>query len=173
MKKVLGIPFFSRPVLQVAPDLLGKFLVRRSGRHEVFSMITETEAYDGERDLACHARNGKTLRNEPLYERAGTIYVYFTYGMHWMLNVVTGEKGYPAAVLIRGLEDVTGPARLTKKFDIDKRLNKKKLGKISGLWIEDRGVVVKKCDIKKTPRIGVHYAGIWAQKSYRFVLSRK
>jgi DNA-3-methyladenine glycosylase len=135
-------------------------------------MIVETEAYDGMRDLACHARNGKTKRNAPMFDKAGTIYVYFTYGMHWMLNLVAREENYPAAVLIRALGDVSGPARLTKKLRIDKRLNYKLLGKQSGLWIEDRGVGIKKRDILRTPRIGINYAGKWAEKSYRFVLKK-
>jgi len=171
MRCVLTKKFFNRPVLEVAPDLIGKFLVRRYRGKEIASMIMETEAYDGVHDLACHARNGKTKRNTPMFDEAGTIYVYFTYGMHWMLNLVTGEKEYPAAVLIRGLEDVSGPARLTKKFHIDRKLNHKPLGKPSGLWVEDRGVVITRREIKRTPRIGVSSAGEWAKKPYRFVLS--
>lgn len=136
-------------------------------------MILETEAYDGPKDKACHARSGRTGRNFPMFERASTIYVYFTYGMHWMLNLVTGVKEYPAAVLIRGVESVNGPGRLTKYFSIDKELNAQKLGKRSGLWVEDRGVVISKKDIKRTGRIGVAYAGIWAKKPYRFVVGSK
>ena len=169
-RKILTRAFFNRPTLKVAEELIGKFLVRKIGRKEVASMIVETEAYDGPLDLACQARSGKTKRNFPMFEEAGTIYVYFTYGMHWMLNLVTGEKEYPAAVLIRGLADVSGPGRLTKKLKIDKRLNNKKLGKKSGLWVEDRGVKIKKFDIQKTPRIGVSYAGEWVKKPYRFIL---
>ena len=169
-RKILTRAFFNRPTLKVAEELIGKFLVRKIGRKEVASMIVETEAYDGPLDLACQARSGKTKRNFPMFEEAGTIYVYFTYGMHWMLNLVTGEKEYPAAVLIRGLADVSGPGRLTKKLKIDKRLNTKKLGKKSGLWVEDRGVKIKKFDIQKTPRIGVSYAGEWVKKPYRFIL---
>jgi len=169
-RKILTRAFFNRPTLKVAEELIGKFLVRKIGRKEVASMIVETEAYDGPLDLACQARSGKTKRNFPMFEEAGTIYVYFTYGMHWMLNLVTGEKEYPAAVLIRGLADVSGPGRLTKKLKIDKRLNTKKLGKKSGLWVEDRGVKIKKSDIQKTPRIGVSYAGELAKKPYRFIL---
>src|SRR3989344_8728643 len=114
--KMLGKEFFDRPPQEVARDLLGKYLVRRVANKTVAAMIIETEAYDGERDLACHARSGKTARNAPMFENAGTIYVYFTYGMHWMLNLVCGKKEYPAAVLIRGTELVSGPARLTKSL---------------------------------------------------------
>ena len=139
-------------------------------------MITETEAYDGPNDLACHARSGKTKRNWPMFEDAGTIYVYFTYGMHWMLNLVTGAKEYPAAVLIRGLRvaDVRldGPAKLTKYLKIDKKLNSLTLGKKTSLWVEDRGVKINPRHIKRTPRIGVAYAGSYATKPWRFVLAR-
>ena len=122
-----------------------------------------------------------------MFEEAGTIYVYFTYGMHWMLNIVTGKKEEPAAVLIRGVlltninlstsdvdrvdRLVSGPGRLTKALRIDKKLNTKKLGKKSGLWVEDRGVKVGKKEIINTSRIGVAYAGpIWSKKRYRFLL---
>ena len=170
MRRVLTRKFFNRSVLEVAPDLIGKFLVRRYRGREIASVIIETEAYDGANDLACHARNGKTKRNEPMFDEAATIYVYFTYGVHWMLNLVTGEREYPAAVLIRALEDVSGPARLTKRLHVDEKLNHKPLGKSSGLWVEDRGVAIAPKEIKRTPRIGVSYAGKWAKKPYRFVL---
>jgi len=112
MLKVLTHHFFNRPTLTVAKDLLGKFLVRevaptrrQSGRRRsvVAYMITEVEAYDGFKDKASHASRGETPRNAPMFGPAGHWYVYFTYGMHWMLNVVTREKGYPAAILIRGV----------------------------------------------------------------------
>ena len=86
-------------------------------------MIIETEAYGGWSDLASHSRHGKTVRNAPMFAEAGTVYVYFTYGMHWMLNLVCSKKEYPAAVLIRGVETISGPARVTKAFGIDKKLN--------------------------------------------------
>ena len=170
MRRVLNVRFFNRPTLAVARDLLGKFLVRKRGKRELVAMIVEVEAYDGFRDKASHAHRGKTARNEIMFGGAGHWYVYFTYGMHWMLNIVTGPKNSPAAVLIRGVEGVTGPARVTKKFGIDKRLNKKAAAKATGLWIEDRGVKVREKDVVRTPRIGVAYAGAWAQKPYRFAL---
>lgn len=172
MRRILARHFFNRSVLEVAPDLLGKFLVRKYRGQEYVSMIVETEAYGAAHDLASHARSGKTPRNTPMFDGPGTIYVYFTYGMHWLLNLVVDAKDYPSAVLIRGLEDVTGPARLTKKLRIDRRLNRRALGKVTKLWVEDRGVVIKKGDIKKTPRIGVDYAGVWSKKPYRFVLKK-
>ncbi len=139
--------------------------------------IVETEAYVGEHDLACHTSRGKTGRNKVMFEEAGTIYVYFTYGMHWMLNIVTEKKGCGTAVLIRGTENISGPARLTKSLKIDKNLNGMKLGKKSGLWIEnnpDWKLQAKSCKLIRTPRIGVAYAKDgWAEKPYRFVLNKK
>lgn len=113
MRKVLTKKFFERNALKVAENLLGKFLCRsalggataKSLRRPTSTcyMITEVEAYDGFRDKASHAHRGRTLRNAPMFGEAGRWYVYFTYGMHWMLNIVIGPKDYPAAVLIRGL----------------------------------------------------------------------
>jgi DNA-3-methyladenine glycosylase len=173
MKKLLSKDFFDRPGLVVARELLGKYLVRQAGSREIAVMITEVETYGGPGDLASHARFGNLGRSKPMWERGGTIYVYFCYGVHWMLNVVVGEAGEPGAVLIRGVEGASGPGRLTKLLKIDKKLNGIPLGKKSGLWIEDRGVKVSPKDIKKTPRIGVTYAGDWAKKPWRFVLKKK
>lgn len=131
-------------------------------------MISEVEAYVGPEDKASHAHRGKTLRNVPMFGPAGRWYVYFTYGMHWMLNVVTGPDGYPAAVLIRGVEGISGPARLTKKLKIDKRFNNKSVSQRTGLWIENHGIKIKKYKIKRLPRVGVNYAGKWAKKPLRF-----
>lgn len=166
MRKMLTSSFFDRRATTVARELLGKYLVHRG----VAYMITETEAYVGPHDKACHSSKGRTSRTEPMYDEPGTIYIHFTYGMHYMLNIVTGEKDYPAAVLIRGVEGVVGPGRLTKKFSIDKLLNHKPLGKQTGLWVEDRGVTIRPQQILKTPRIGIDYAGEWKDKLYRFVL---
>jgi len=171
MRKVLNKTFFERGALEVAQDLLGKFLVRKVGKKEISSMITEVEAYDGHKDKASHASRGKTKRNEPMFGEAGRWYVYLTYGMHDMLNIVTGEKDYPAAVLIRATDEVTGPGRLTKQMKITRALNSKKASQLEGLWVEDRGVKISKKQIKKTPRIGVDYAGpVWSRRYYRFVL---
>lgn len=171
MRKVVKLHFFDRPTLTVARELLGKYLVRRVGSKTIALMITEVEAYDGFKDRASHARSGKTARNAPMYKEAGTIYVYFTYGMHWMLNIVCGKEEYPAAVLIRAAGDIVGPARLTKFLSIDKSLNGLSLGKEAGLWVEDRGVAVRPRDIARTPRIGIDHAGEeWAGKLWRFLL---
>src|SRR3989344_8882529 len=164
MKKILPQSFFNRPTVLVAQELLGKFLVRRVGKRKIAVMITETEGYDGFKDKASHAHRGKTPRNTPMFKSAGTVYVYFTYGMHWMLNLVCGKKEYPAAVLIRAAGEVVGPARLTRALVIDKKFDHQMLGKKSGLWIEDRGVVILPRRIQRTPRIGVSYAREYAQK---------
>ncbi len=162
--------FFARKAPAVARDLIGKFLVRRRrGKTEAF-MIVETEAYDGFADKASHAHRGKTARNEVMFREAGHIYVYFTYGMHWMLNLVAGRFGYPSAVLIRGVSGVSGPARLTKALGIDRNLNGKLLSGAAGLWVEDRGVRPPLSRILRTPRIGIRYAAEWAKKPWRFVL---
>lgn len=142
---------------------------RLNGKTHAY-LITETEAYDGERDLACHARSGKTARNAPMWGKPAHAYVYFTYGMHWMLNLVTREEGYPSAVLVRGVGPYVGPARLTKGMKIDRALNGKKLGRASGLWVEDRGVRIRRSEVITTPRIGISYAGVWAKKPWRYVL---
>lgn len=171
MTNVLGTEFFDRPTLTVARELLGKYLVRKIGKKEIALMITETEAYDGFKDKASHASRGQTPRNMPMFSDASTIYVYFTYGMHWMLNIVCGKKGYPAAVLIRGAGEVIGPAKLTKSLKINKSLNHNVLGKKTGLWVEDRGVVIASRRIQRTPRIGIAYAGEYVKKPWRFVLT--
>ncbi len=161
--------FFERPVLSVARDLLGKYLVRKTGRKKEAYVITEVEAYDGEHDLACHASRGRTARTEIMYGSAGHWYVYLCYGMYDMFNIVTGPENYPAAVLIRGLKEVSGPGRLTKALNITGALNGKRADMKTGLWLEESGIIVPKKEIVRTPRIGVSYAGEWAHKPYRFI----
>ncbi|MEK7614614.1 MAG: DNA-3-methyladenine glycosylase [Patescibacteria group bacterium] len=204
MRKILREKFFNRPTITVARELLGKYLVcrchcliRPSSRaklttghgenkrivkkyKDVAVMITEVEVYDGFKDKASQAFRGKTERNKIMFGEAGTIYVYFTYGMHFMLNIVTGKKNYPAAVLIRGAGEYNGPAKLTKALKIDKRLNNKTLGKKTGLWVEDRGILSRKLKVEsgkwkiiRTPRIGIPRAEEWVKKPLRFVLKNK
>jgi DNA-3-methyladenine glycosylase len=168
--KALPQAFFDRKTLRVARELIGKCLAREIDGKIIRQKITETEAYVGPHDLACHSSSGKTERNKIMFCEAGTIYVYFTYGMHFMLNIVTEAEDFPSAVLIRGTAEVSGPARLTKALQIDKKLNGLKLGRKSGLWIEDATDVPSR-SIKRTPRIGVDYAEEgWAEKPYRFLL---
>jgi len=162
--------FFERPVLEVAEDLLGKTVVCKKGRTIIEGMIMEVEAYDGPEDKACHASKGCTQRTKVLFGPAGHWYVYLVYGMHWMLNIVTGNEGYPAAVLIREAGEWNGPGKITKAFGIDKHFNGKTATEETGLWIEDRGVIIPKYSIERTARIGVDYAGEWAKKPYRFCL---
>lgn len=179
---VIPLSFFNRDTVQVAKDLLGTYLVRRWRGRTFRYQITEVEAYDGFFDRASHASRGKTARNAPMFGHAGYWYVYFTYGMHWMLNIVTREHGYPAAILIRGIaifHDVgnheintklNGPAKLTKHLHIDKKLNTKQATKESGLWIE-YGKPVAQNKIKSSARIGVSFAGPrWAKRRWRFYL---
>jgi DNA-3-methyladenine glycosylase len=172
MRNILRKDFFNKPVLEVAEGLLGKFLIRKVNGEEIALMLTEVEAYDGIEDKACHAYRGKTQRTAVMFGPPGCFYIYLIYGMYWMLNIVTEKEGYPSAVLIRGTREVCGPGRLTKKLCIDKSLNGKVSGIYQGLWVEDRGIKILKKDIKRTPRIGVLYAGpVWSKKLYRFVLN--
>jgi DNA-3-methyladenine glycosylase len=174
MRKILTESFFRRPAPKVAQDLLGKFLVRKTGRGEMAAMIIETEAYEGANDLASHASKGRTARTEVMFGKPGRFYIYLVYGMYYMLNVVTGKEGHPSAVLIRSLEEVSGPGRLTRKFSITKALNASHARLTEKLWFEDRGMAVERSRIKRTGRIGVKYAGpIWSQKPWRFVLKNQ
>ncbi|SRR6056297_1736205 len=169
--KVLKKEFFIRPTLEVARDLLGKYLVRQIGKKRLGFRIIETEGYDGSQDKASHASRGRTPRNEIMFGQGGYFYVYLVYGMHYMLNTVTGPEDYPAAVLIRGIEGFEGPGKLTKKLKIDLSFNKEIISPQTGLWIEDRKEVVSDKDIVRRPRVGVDYAGsTWSQKPYRFML---
>jgi len=137
-----------------ARALVGKVLVRRlPDGTELRARITQTEAYLGEADTACHAHHGRTKRTEVLYHRAGTLYVYLCYGMYWMLNIVTGAEEDPQAVLIRGVEGAEGPGKLTKALGITGELNGTELG--GALSIEDDGA---KPEIVCAPRVGIGYA---------------
>jgi DNA-3-methyladenine glycosylase len=169
--KILKKDFFNRKTLMVARELLGKYIVRKIGDKERAYKIVETEAYIGPHDLASHSSKGKTPRTAPMFGSGGTLYIYLVYGMHWMLNVVTETEDYPAAVLIRGIEEAIGPGRVTTALGIDKRFNNKIANKETGVWFEDRGEKPRPKDILRTARIGVDYAGpIWAVKKYRFTI---
>ena len=162
----LGYDFYHRQCLDVARDLVGKVLVRRTPEGEKRLRISETEAYCGEEDTACHAHKGRTNRTEVLYRQAGTIYVYLCYGIHWLLNIVTGEEEQPQAVLIRACVDAPGPGRLTKKLSITGELNRKSILDTEDFWIEDDGF---RCEIELDKRVGIGYASQEDQdKLWRF-----
>ena len=147
----LGYDFFHRPCPEVARDLVGKVLVHNG----MMLRICETESYCGEDDTACHASKGRTKRTEVMYREAGTIYLYLCYGMHWMLNIVTGEPDQPEAVLIRACIEAPGPGRLTKKLGITGALNRHSVVDSPELWIGDDGF---RCEIATDKRVGIGYA---------------
>ena len=142
--------FYHRPCLEVARDLVGKVLVCGDKKLR----ISETEAYVGEADTACHAHKGKTRRTEVMYMEAGTIYVYLCYGIHWLLNIVTGEEGQPEAVLIRACVEAPGPGKLTKTLGITGALNRESICGDS-LWVENDGFA---CQVVTDKRVGIGYA---------------
>jgi DNA-3-methyladenine glycosylase len=172
---ILPVSFYDRDALEVARALLGMHLVQEENGVRVSGIITETEAYRGREDLGCHAHSGKTKRNEVMFGPPGRAYVYFTYGMHWCLNFVTGADGFPAAVLIRavdpleGLELIAsrrvgrpraiwcdGPAKLTQAFGVTGEQNGADIcSSKSGLFVEE-AEPVEKGTILATPRIGLN-----------------
>jgi DNA-3-methyladenine glycosylase len=172
---ILDRKFYRRDTLQVARALLGKKLVRQINGLELSGMIVETEAYCGREDSACHAHRGKTPRNAVMFGEPGHAYVYFTYGMHYMLNLVTEAAENPSAVLIRavlplagikemedrrkrkGADLTNGPAKLCQALSIDKSLNGWDLTCGKELWVEDYKKIPAK-SIIATPRIGIDYA---------------
>lgn len=178
--------FFARDTLTIARDLLGARLVRMWDDRRLSGTIVECEAYIGQNDTACHASRGRTRRNEVMFGPPGYAYVYFTYGMHWMLNVVTEEEGFPAAVLLRAIQPVegietmrvlrqakgrprsdrelaSGPARLTQALSIDKVFNGADLVAGKDLWLE-QGEPLPEEGVERGPRIGIRYA---AEKDQR------
>jgi DNA-3-methyladenine glycosylase len=184
MAKPLPVNFYNRPTLIVARELLGARLVRILNGQRLVGEIVEAEAYIGESDLGCHAKAGKTPRTAVMYGRAGIAYVYFTYGMHWMLNAVTETEGFPAAVLIRAIRplegvevisrrrsgrDTKGPAKLTQALGIDGNLNGHDLTKPNtGLWIES-GEQIPDSSVTIGPRVGLYSVPEpWKSKPWRF-----
>ena len=179
--------FYARPTLTVARALLGMRLVRLQDGIQLSGIITEAEAYIGQEDLACHAHSGKSLRNAVMFGLPGHAYVYFTYGMHWMLNAVTEREDFPAAVLLRaiqpleGLEiisarrqgrDTFGPAKLTQALGIDGALNGIDLcSPASGLWIEP-GAPVPESAVLTGTRVGLYTVPEpWKSRPWRFRIS--
>ena len=161
--------FYTRDVLEVAPDLIGRELVIRIDVNLCsYHIITEVEAYRGEDDRACHASKGRTARTEIMYHRGGKIYVYFVYGMYWMLNIVAGGKDNPQAVLVRAVKGISGPGRLTRDLGIDGSFYGEDLTRSDRMWLSDRKETLV---YKATPRIGIEYSGDpWRGKPWRFLV---
>ena len=188
--KFLSRSFFSRPTIVVARKLLGCELIREFRGIRLSGIITETEAYIGENDLACHARAGRTNRTQFLYGSPGHTYVYFTYGMHWMLNLVTERENFPAAVLIRsitpteGIESMkrfrsgkpltqltNGPAKLTQAMNITKKQNGIDCCNVNSIIKVKRGSKINNSQILKNTRIGIGQTPEpWVSKPWRFNL---
>jgi len=195
---ILPKSFYIRPnVVQIARELLGKFLVTFFDGRYSSGMIVETEAYEGATDKASHAfGNRKTQRTQVMFREGGVGYVYLCYGIHSMFNVVTNNYDIPHAVLIRGVIPVDGPEIMKERLgakivDHDSGIGPGKVSKILGIhfshtglpltvesanqklccWVEDRNVVVSPGSIKITPRIGIAYAGEHAALPYRFVFT--
>lgn len=184
MVKTFPRSFYSRSTLTVARELIGARLVRVLDGVKLVGLIVETEAYIGEKDLACHAKAGLTPRTAPMYGEAGHAYVYFTYGNHWILNAVTEKEGFPAAVLIRAIQpiegveimskrrqgrDTFGPGKLCQAMGIGKGENQADLtGTASSLWIE-AGHFVPNNIVTKSPRVGLNNTPEpWLSKPWRF-----
>jgi len=187
-RKKLGRDFYLRQTVQVARDLPGCTLVRKTEKGDVYSgIITETEAYTGPEDTACHTSHGLTARNRIMFETGGLAYIYFIYGLHSMLNAVTEEEGKGCAVLIRSVEPTcgkdimlknrkgryplaTGPARLTQAFNITRELNGTDMVTSDILYI-CKGIKATDDRIIRTPRIGIDYAKPEDRKALlRFIL---
>ncbi len=159
--------FYLQDALDLAPELLRCYIIRNNGDNLQRCKITEVEIYRGEEDLACHACKGRTNRTETMYRKGGYLYVYLVYGIHWMLNIVSGKENEPQALLIRGIEGISGPGRVSRYLGIDKSFNGESLMDSRRIWLE------KSEDIPRyitTPRIGIDYAGEpWKSKLWRFI----
>jgi DNA-3-methyladenine glycosylase len=185
----LGRDFFNRETLQVARELLGMRLVRIDSRQRLSGVIIEAEAYRGEEDQGCHAHAGRTPRTRVMYGPPGHAYIYFTYGMHWMLNFVTEEVGYPAAVLIRAVHPLEGlhliskrrepqppqrwtdgPAKLCQAFGIDGSLNAHDIcGPDAQIFVE-HGDPIPDSSVTKSPRVGLNNVPEpWKSIPWRFM----
>ncbi len=182
--------FYNRPAIAVARDLLGCHLVRSLDGVRMVGMICETEAYQGEEDQGCHARVGRTTRTTVMYGDPGHAYIYFTYGMHWLLNAVTGPVGMPAAVLIRainaleGVEMMTvkrphlaqkrgwlnGPAKLTQALGLNGQLNgHDRCEPGSELTIES-GIIIPDEAVSTSARVGLNTVPEpWKSVPWRFL----
>jgi DNA-3-methyladenine glycosylase len=142
--------------------------VRPDGKRSTY-IITETEAYRGREDMACHASKGRTARTEVMFGEGGHIYMYLIYGMYWMLNVVTGPAEVPQAVLFRGIREADGPGKLTRLLELDRGFYGEDLVSSRRLWIEESGSTPEYTAI---PRVGIDYAAEpWKSKPWRFLMN--
>jgi len=160
--------YFIRQATELAPDLLGKYLCRKTEKGILRYRITETECYYGEADTACHAHKGKTPRTAVMYEAGGRAYIYLCYGIHYLFNIVSGSAGHPEAVLIRGVEGAAGPGRVTRLLRIGKELNAEDLSASDCLWLEDDGA---RPAYQTAGRVGIGYAApADREKLWRFTV---
>jgi DNA-3-methyladenine glycosylase len=191
MPNRLNESFFCRDTIEVARDLLGKKLVRKVGQWCISGIVLETEAYRGEEDLACHARAGRTPRTEIMYGPPGRAYIYFIYGMHWLLNFVTEKENIPGAVLIRSIKPVdgldliskkrkdqpeqmwtNGPAKICQALAIDGRLNGINACEPDSLIYLESGFEVDPGQISSSPRVGLNAVPEpWKSVDWRFVVN--
>lgn len=164
----LGREFFLRDALEVAPELVGKTLVSSlPGAQERRLVITETEVYRGVEDSACHAHRGRTKRTEMLYRPGGAVYVYLCYGIHWLMNAVTGEEDRPQGVLIRACKGYPGPGRLTKALEVTGEFTGRPVDGCGELWFAARE---RDFTLRTAERVGIGYATPEDQaKPWRFI----
>lgn len=187
--KRLTRDFFIRPTLEVAQDLLGKYIIRKIGKGIRGGKIIEVEAYIGPRDKASHSYKGKiTPRNRAEYLIGGHIYIYLVYGMYWQFNITTFLENKPECVLIRALEPISfndktkkqkaklvdGPGKLCRYLKLNGSFYAEDLVTSKRIWLEDRGEKIFPSQIVKTDRIGIEYAGpYWSKRKWRFLLKQK
>ena len=156
MKIINDEKFFTTDTITLAKNLIGKWIVTNFNGIETKAQILETEAYLGVNDSACHSYKGKkTNRTDPMFKKGGTIYIYLCYGMHYLLNIVSGVENQPEAVLIRAVVGANGPAKTTKLLKIDKSLNGQSVIDNPRICILDDGKIYK---FKKLKRVGIDYA---------------
>lgn len=177
MENILPEKFYSRPTLEVAKNLLGCIIVRRLGRKEMKAVITDVEAYVGEDDLASHASKGRTKRTEIMYGSPGRAYVYLVYGMYDILNIVTEQKDFPAAVMIRGVKiegidyvRTNGPGKVCRELKIDRKFNGYDIILGEKIWI-CKGEHIGPERIISTKRVGIDYAKHCREYPWRFILA--
>jgi len=179
--KQIDTTFYQQDVLIVSPQLLGKIICLKADGSERYFFITETEAYRGEEDLACHCSKGRTPRTEAMYHNGGIFYVYLIYGMYYMLNIVTGKKDEPQALLIRGIKefdkktkkiiyDYNGPGKVGKVLGVNDAYYGMSVFNNDNFRIYDVNYFETENRIETAPRVGIDYARMWKNKPWRFIL---